>query len=101
MDMRKFTTNATTAVQKAQSVAREYGNQEIGQLHLLYALISADGGLIAQLLEKMQKQAQKIQHKQEIGMLQVSPMRYILHHLMRRASCHRCITTSIDTAMVM
>ncbi len=63
MDMRKFTTNATTAVQKAQSVAREYGNQEIGQLHLLYALISADEGLIGQLLEKMQKDVKKIQEE--------------------------------------
>ena len=39
--------------------------------------------------------------KQEIGMLQVSLMRYISHHLMRRASFRQCITTSIDTAMVM
>lgn len=37
----------------------------------------------------------------KIGMLQVSLMRYISHHLMRRASFRQCITTSIDTAMVM
>ena len=40
-------------------------------------------------------------HKQEIGMWQVSLMRYILYHLMRRVSHLPCITTSIDTAMVM
>ena len=34
MDMRKFTEKSLTAVQGAQSLAKEYGNQEIGQLHL-------------------------------------------------------------------
>ena len=32
MDMRKFTEKSTLALGKAQSVAREYGNQEIGQV---------------------------------------------------------------------
>ena len=55
MDMRKFTEKSTLALGKAQSVAREYGNQEIGQVHLLYALVTADDGLIPQLLKKMNK----------------------------------------------
>ena len=39
MDMRKFTEKSVAAIEKAQSVAREYGNQEIGQTHLaLYAV---------------------------------------------------------------
>ena len=33
MDMRKFTEKSVTALQDAQSVAKEYGNQEIGQVH--------------------------------------------------------------------
>ena len=53
MDMRKFTEKSALALQKAQSVATEYGNQEIGQLHLLYALATAEDGLIGQLLAKM------------------------------------------------
>lgn len=52
MDMRKFTEKSVTALQEAQSVAKEYGNQEIGQVHLFYALITADEGLIPQLLKK-------------------------------------------------
>ncbi|MFR1983544.1 MAG: hypothetical protein ACLS4Z_07285 [Christensenellaceae bacterium] len=32
--MRKFTEKSVTALQDAQSVAKEYGNQEIGQVHL-------------------------------------------------------------------
>lgn len=34
-------------------MAKEYGNQEIGQTHLLYALVTANEGLIPQLLKKM------------------------------------------------
>ena len=55
MDMRKFTEKSTLALQSAQSTAREYGNQEIGQVHLLYALLTAENGLIGQLLEKAGK----------------------------------------------
>ena len=54
MDMRKFTEKSVGALQDAQRTAKEYGNQEIGQTHLLYALITADEGLIPQLLQKMQ-----------------------------------------------
>ena len=55
MDMRKFTEKSVSAIGKAQSLAREYGNQEIGQVHLLYALITAEEGLIPQLLKKQEK----------------------------------------------
>ena len=60
MDMRKFTTKTTAALQKAQATAREYGNQEIGQLHLLHALLTAEEGLIGQLMQKMQKDGGKM-----------------------------------------
>ena len=60
MDMEKFTEKSMQALAKAQSVAKEYGNQEIGQLHLLYALTTADDGLIPQLLIKMGKDAAQI-----------------------------------------
>ena len=61
MDMRKFTEKSMTAVQNAQSLAREYGNQEIGQMHLLHALVSDNEGLIKQLLMKMGKDATAIE----------------------------------------
>ena len=60
MDMRKFTEKSVTALERAQAVAREYGNGEIGQVHLLYALISEQDGLIRQLVEKLGKDAQTI-----------------------------------------
>ncbi len=55
MDMRKFTEKSVAAVGAAQSVATEYGNQEIGQLHLLCGLFVDSEGLIFQLLTKMGK----------------------------------------------
>ena len=61
MDMRKFTEKSASAIGGAQSVAREYGNQEVGQIHLLYALVSQKDGLIAQLLQKMGKDASAIE----------------------------------------
>ena len=57
MDMKKFTEKSVLAVQNAQRTAQEYGNQEIGQLHLLYALVSDREGLITQLLTNMGKNA--------------------------------------------
>ena len=53
MDMRKFTEKSVAALGAAQSVATEYGNQEIKQAHLLYGLLQNEEGLISQLLTRM------------------------------------------------
>ena len=53
MDTGKFTEKSMNALQNSQSIAKEYGNQEVGQLHLLAALLSDESGLIPQLLKKM------------------------------------------------
>ena len=50
MNMNRFTQKSLEAVQSAQTIAQEYGNQQIEQAHLLYALLRQDGGLIPQLL---------------------------------------------------
>jgi len=52
MNYEKFTKKATQAVNFTASVANEYGNQEVGTLHLLYALLSDEEGLIPNLLQK-------------------------------------------------
>lgn len=41
------------AVQSCEKLAYEYGNQELAQEHLLYALVTQDDSLILKLLEKM------------------------------------------------
>jgi ATP-dependent Clp protease ATP-binding subunit ClpB len=53
MNMQKFTQKSLEAVQAAQAIAQEYGNQQIEQAHLLYALLTAEDGLVPQLLTKM------------------------------------------------
>ena len=53
MNINKFTQNSLQAVQTCEKVAYEYGNQQIEQEHLLYALITRDDSLILKLLEKM------------------------------------------------
>ena len=53
MNIQKFTQNSLQAVQKCEKVAYEYGNQEIEQEHLIYALLAQEDSLILNLLEKM------------------------------------------------
>lgn len=53
MNINKFTQHSLQAVQDCEKIAYDYGNQEIAQEHLLYALVSQDDSLILKLLEKM------------------------------------------------
>ena len=54
MNITKFTQNSQNSVNMAQQYAIEYGNQEIEQEHLLYALLNLDDSLILKLIEKME-----------------------------------------------
>ena len=53
MNINKFTQKSLQAVQDCERIALEYGNQEISQEHLLYALLTQDDSLILKLMEKM------------------------------------------------
>ena len=53
MNAEKFTRKALEAVQDAQRIANENGNQRLEQVHLLQALLSAEEGLIPKLLSRM------------------------------------------------
>ena len=52
MNIQKFTQKSVESLQSAQACAAEYGNQEIGQLHLLLALLTQQEGLIPELVRK-------------------------------------------------
>ena len=54
MNIAKFTQNSQNSVNMAQQFAVEYGNQEIEEEHLLYALLKIDDSLILKLIEKME-----------------------------------------------
>ena len=53
MNIQKFTQKSLQAVQNCERAAMEYGNQEIEQEHLFYALLSQEDSLILKLFEKM------------------------------------------------
>ncbi len=54
MNISKFTQKSIQAVQDLEKIAYEYGNQEIEQEHLLYALLTQEDSLILKLIEKME-----------------------------------------------
>ena len=53
MNINKFTRSSMEAVQQCEKIAMDYGNQEVEQEHLLYALLTINDSLILKLLEKM------------------------------------------------
>ncbi len=65
MNIQKFTQNSLQAVQSCEKIAYEYGNQEIEQEHLLYALLTQDDSLILKLLEKMNIQKELFVNRTE------------------------------------
>ena len=56
MNINKFTQKSIQAVNDLEKIAYEYGNQEIEQEHLLYALMNQEDSLIKKLIEKMNRQ---------------------------------------------
>ena len=53
MTLDRFTQQSQKALSNIDAIAMEYGNQEIEQEHLLYALLKLDDSLILNLIEKM------------------------------------------------
>ena len=53
MNINKFTQKSIQAVQQCERIAMDYGNQEIEQEHLMYALLTQDDSLILKLMQKM------------------------------------------------
>ncbi len=52
MNIQKYTQKSVEAMQSAQNTARENGNQELRQEHLLHALLGQRDGLIPELVRK-------------------------------------------------
>ena len=58
MNIQKFTQKSIEAINMIEKVASEFGNQEIEQEHLMYALVNQEDSLISRLIEKMGIQKQ-------------------------------------------
>ena len=57
MNFQKFTRKSIEAVNSAQSLASEYGNSEITELHMLLALLEQQDGIIGGLAAKLTPQS--------------------------------------------
>ncbi len=53
MNVNKLTEKSIEAIQSAQDVSLSYQNNCVEQMHLLYALLNDEGGLVPQLFTKM------------------------------------------------
>lgn len=53
MDMQKYTQKSIEAVKSAKECCVEYGNQQMRQEHILYALVSQNDGLISEMISKL------------------------------------------------
>ena len=65
MNISKFTQKSIEAVERCEKLAYEYGNQEIEQEHLLYALLTLEDSLILKLIEKMEIQKEHFLNRSE------------------------------------
>ena len=54
MNIQKFTQKSMEAINGVEKLGTEYGNQELGQEHLLVSLLQIDDSLILKLIEKME-----------------------------------------------
>ena len=65
MNIDKFTQKSREAINGCESVASDYGNQEIEEEHLLYSLLTIDDSLILKLIEKMEIQKEHFVNRVE------------------------------------
>jgi ATP-dependent Clp protease ATP-binding subunit ClpB len=72
MSQNKYTQKSVEAIQRSQSLAGEYLNQTLEQVHLLAALTEEDDGLISQLLTRMGKQSREF-YQNAIGEVEKLP----------------------------
>ncbi len=54
VNIQKFTQKSIEAINDIEKVAYDFGNQEVEEEHLLYALLHQEDGLIGRLIEKME-----------------------------------------------
>ena len=53
MNIQKFTQKSMEAIQSLEKIAYDFGNQEVTEEHLLYALNEQEDSLIMKLVQKM------------------------------------------------
>ncbi len=54
MNIQKFTQKSIEAINSLEKITYDHGNQEIAQVHLLYAMMTQAEGILPMLIEKME-----------------------------------------------
>ncbi|MBZ9572640.1 AAA family ATPase [Patescibacteria group bacterium] len=70
----EFTHKSQEAIMKAQSIARDYGHQQIDALHLLLALLSQEESIVLTLLQKLQLDIEGLKRKTENQIKLIPPI---------------------------
>lgn len=68
MNLQRFTIKAQEMLQSAQQIAADYNHQEIGELHLLKAMLNQDESLVRPVLQKLEAPINLIEEKLEQGL---------------------------------
>ena len=63
MNAQKYTKKSLEAIQKAQQLSTEYGHMQVGDQHLLYAMLVIEDSLMTGLLNKMNISAQSVENR--------------------------------------
>ncbi len=61
MNFQNFTQKSLEAIQSAQSLAQSNSHQQLEQVHILLALLTQEGGIVPQLLRKMDKTPESLE----------------------------------------
>ncbi len=54
MNIQKFTQKSLEAINSLEKITYDHGNQEMAQVHLLYAMLTQNDGILPKLIEKME-----------------------------------------------
>ena len=65
MNINKFTQKSIQAVQGCEKLAYEFGNQQVGQEHLLASLLQLEDSLILKLITKMEISGDRFKNEAE------------------------------------
>ena len=60
MDLNKFTQKSIEAIQRSQSLADEYGNPQVDEIHIHYSLMEDEEGLVPRVLKFMNENIEMI-----------------------------------------
>lgn len=63
MNISKFTQKSQEVVQGCEKIAMDYGHQEMGEEHLLAAMMKVDDSLISKLIERWELNLKYFLHR--------------------------------------